>query len=328
MRPSRIVGLSALATAIICVATACSGPASSAGPSSPTSKVVGIVTISATDANNARVIAAVKDEAESNGWKVNVVDAQGSADQANAAMTSFVSQKVEKVGMILDLVFPTSSLGTGLAAARQAGIPVGTWGGGIASGVVATTGDGAPFATPSTEALVKDIGETGSVLALTYNTGQVCRDRTAIFDSIIKKHPGIKVTKNEVNIPGQLQDGAKYASAWLAAHPEGSGKLAIWGCWEDPTLGAISALKQSERTDVLTYGINGSSTAIKAVQAGDLTNDVYEDAGAEGKTLFKTVREAIDAGKSWTAKTVDVPGIVVTKENIDSFLKDHPDALK
>jgi len=327
MRHRRILGISALAAAIISVATACSGPASGAGQSTPTAtnKVVGIVTISATDANNARVIAAVKSDAESKGWKVNVVDAQGSADQANAAMTSFVSQKV---GMILDLVFPTSSLGTGLAAARGAGIPVGTWGGGLGTGVVATTGDGAPFATPSTEALVQDIGETGSVLALTYNTGQVCRDRTAIFDSIIAKHPGIKVTKNEVNIPGQLQDGAKYASAWLAAHPEGSGKLAIWGCWEDPTLGAISALKQNGRTDVLTYGINGSSTAIKSVQAGDLTNDVYEDAGAEGKALFETVLEAIESGSSWKAKTVDVPGIVVTKDNIDSFLKEHPDALK
>jgi ribose transport system substrate-binding protein len=143
---------------------------------------------------------------------------------------------------------------------------------------------------------------------------------------MLKDHPGIKVTKNEVSIPGFLQDGADYATAWLAANPEG-GKLAVWGCWEDPTLGAISALKQAQRTDVLTYGINGSSTAIKAVQDGSLTATVYEDGVKEGETMFSTTLAAIENGAG-EQQTIDVPGVLVTADNIDQFLTDHPEALQ
>ena len=117
----------------------------------PGSKVVGIVTITATDANNARVIAGATEAAEAAGWTVEVVDAHGNADQANAAIRNFVNKKA---GMIFDLVFPTTSLGSGLAAAKAAGVPVATWGGGPGTGVVMTTGDGAPFAEPATQAMI------------------------------------------------------------------------------------------------------------------------------------------------------------------------------
>jgi ribose transport system substrate-binding protein len=307
---------------------ACSVPSGNgAAPTggTSTSKVVGIVTISATDANNARVIAAVTESAKAAGWTVDVVDAAGNADQANSAMRNFVSKGD---GMIFDLVFPTSSLGAGLASARQAGVPVATWGGGLGTGVVMTTGDGAPFAQPATQKMVDDLGGSGSVLALTYRAGQVCRDREGVFDQIMSTNPGVQVSKEEVTIPGFLQDGSKYATAWLAGHPQGSGPLAIWGCWEDPTLGAISALKQQNRTDVKTYGINGSSTAIKAVQDGSLTATVYEDGAAEGKTMFDTTMQAIQAGAGWQPKTVNVPGILVTAQTVGQFVQDHPEALK
>lgn len=317
-----VAGLLALGLAA-CSVPSGNGAAPAGGTS--TNKVVGIVTISATDANNARVIAGVTESAKAAGWTVDVVDAAGNADQANSAMRNFVSKGD---GMIFDLVFPTSSLGAGLASARQAGVPVATWGGGLGTGVVMTTGDGAPFAQPATQKMVDDLGGSGSVLALTYRAGQVCRDREGVFDQIMATSPGVQVSKEEVTIPGFLQDGSRYATAWLAGHPKGSGPLAVWGCWEDPTLGAISALKQQNRTDVKTYGINGSSTAIKAVQDGGLTATVYEDGAGEGKTMFDTTLQAVQAGAGWQPKTVNVPGILVTADTVSKFVQDHPEALK
>lgn len=331
MRKNRAVLTLAIASTAILALAACSVPGASApgggGSASggtPKSKLLGIVTITATDANNARVIKGATAAAQAAGWTVEVVDAAGNADQANTAITTFANKGA---GMIFDLVFPTTSLGAGLNAAKSAGIPVATWGGGTGTGVVMTTGNGAPFAKPATQALLDAMGNEGSVLALTYRTGQVCRDRETLFDDMLKAYPNIKVTKNEVTIPGFLQDGAKYANSWLAANPVG-GKLAIWGCWEDPTLGAISSLKQQGRTDVLTYGINGSSTAIKAVQDGSLTATVYEDGVLEGKTMFETTLQAIAAGSSWQPKTIDVPGVLVDKATITKFLVDYPEALQ
>lgn len=322
MRTNRVV-LAASAAALLMVgAAACSGT-----PASPDVEggLLGIVTISASDANNARVIAGATEAAEAAGWTVEVVDAAGNADTANAAMTNFVNKDA---GMIFDLVFPVTSLGAGMNAARTAGIPVATWGGGLAEGVVMTTGEGAPFARPATEQLIEDLEGTGSVLALTYRTGEVCRNREALFDEILADYPEIRVQKEEVTIPGFLQDGARYANAWLAGHPEGSENLAIWGCWEDPTLGAISALRQSGRTDVLTYGINGSSTAIQAVRDGTLTATVYEDATAEGAAMFDTTLEAIAAGDSWEQITVDLPGVLVTADTVEAFVAEYPEALQ
>lgn len=328
--------LAALAALTLTALTACSVPSDGASGQSGTapapaggggsgSNLVGIVSISATEAANARVIAGVTEAAEAEGWTVEVVDAAGNADQANAAITNFVSQDA---GMIFDLVFPVTSLGAGLNAARQAGIPVATWGGGLADGVVMTTGDGAPFARPATERLIEDTGGEAEVLALTYRGGQVCRDREVLFDEIMAEQPGITVQKEEVTIPGFLQDGAQFATAWLAGHPEGSGNLAIWGCWEDPTLGAITALQQQGRTDVLTYGINGSAQAIAAVQDGALTATVYEDSVAEGEAMFTTTLEAIEAGEDWEQTTVDVPSVLVTADTVEQFVADNPEALQ
>jgi ribose transport system substrate-binding protein len=287
-------------------------------------KLLGIVTISASDAGNARVIKGATAAAKAAGWNVQVIDATGSAANANAAIKNLVSKKAS---LIFDLVFPTTSLGAGLAAANKAKIPVATWGGGLGTGVYMTTGAGAPFAEPATKLLLANMGTDGDILALTYRTGQVCRDREGIFDSALTGKAGITVTKNEVTIPGFLQDGAKYATAWLARHPAGTGKLAIWGCWEDPTLGAISALKQEKRTDVLTYGINGSSTAIKAVQDGSLTATVYEDGVAEGKAMFATGLKAIAAGSKFKPVTQNVPGVLVTADTVAAFIASHPEAM-
>ena len=337
MSRSRPATRSVLAAVVLATATAlsaCSVPSDDAEATGTApapaggeggSTVVGIVSISATEAANARVIAGVTEAAEAEGWTVEVVDAAGNADQANAAITNFVSQDV---GMIFDLVFPVSSLGAGLNAARGAGIPVATWGGGLGDGVVMTTGDGAPFARPATEQLIEDAGGEAEVLALTYRGGQVCRDRETLFDEIVAGEPGITVQKEEVTIPGFLQDGAQFATAWLAGHPEGSGNLAIWGCWEDPTLGAITALQQQGRTDVRTYGINGSAQAISAVRDGSLTATVYEDSVTEGETMFTTTLEAIEAGDSWEQETVDVPSVLVTAETVEDFIAENPEALE
>ena len=59
---------------------------------------------------------------------------------------------------IADLVFPYSSIGAGLAAAKSANIPVVTWGGGLGASVAATNGSGAPIAQPVIDKMVADFG--------------------------------------------------------------------------------------------------------------------------------------------------------------------------
>lgn len=300
---------------------ACSSTA--ATTEAPEEFTLGLVSITVSDSSNARFINGATEAAEALGWKVTVVDAHGNADEANAAFQNLAQSGA---GAIIDLVFPVSSLGAGLQATKDANIPVGTWGGGLGDGVVATNGTGGIQAQPIVEQLVADLGGKGSVLALTYRTGQVCREREEVFDSIVAKYPDIKVVKNEVPIPGYLEAGASFAAAWLAAHPEGSEPLAVWGCWDDPALGAISTLKQQNRTDVKVYGQNGNVDAIVAVKEGWMTATAWAFVEEEGRVMVNTINEAIKAGSSWTPKAVEVPVVVVNAQTLEQFLKDHPEA--
>ena len=286
--------------------------------------LLGIVSISPAEANNARFINGAQEQAQEYGWTVQVIDAQGAADQANTAIQNLVTRQA---GAIIDMVFPTSSLGGGLAAAERANIPVATWGGGMGRAVVATNGSGGPMAIPVVERMVEDMGGQGSVLALTYRTGQVCREREEEMDRILQDYPDIEVTKNEVRIPGYLQDGAQYATAWLASHPAGGEPLAIWGCWDDPALGAISALKQQNREDVRVYGVNGNADAILAVRDGWMDATAWQQSFEEGKLLVQTIQQAIDAGDTWEPRGVEIPAIVVSEANVEQFIEDHPGAV-
>ena len=287
--------------------------------------VVGIVSISATEANNVRYINGATKAADELGWTVNVVDAAGNADQANAAIQNFAQVGA---GAIVDMVFPYSSLGAGLDAAKTAGIPVVSWGGGLGSTVAATNGSGGPMAIPVVELMLKNMGGKGSILALTYRTGEVCRNREEVMDEMVAKFPDIKVTKNEVRIPGYFEDGAQYANAWLASHPADSEPLAIWGCWDDPAIGAIGSLRSQNRTDVKVYGINGNAQALENIKNGFMTATAWQDSFSEGYNMVKMLDDIKKAGAAWLPKAAEVPAVLVTSYTVADFTAKHPEALQ
>ena len=287
--------------------------------------LIGIVSISATEANNARYIQGATKAAEELGYQINVVDAAGSADQANSAIQNFAQLGAYA---IIDMVFPASSIGAGLAAASDADIPVVTWGGGLGSTVAATNGSGGPMVIPVNDLMLKDMGSAGSILALTYHTGEVCRNREVELDTALEAFPDIQVTKNEVRIPGYFEDGAQYANAWLASHPAGVENLAIWGCWDDPAIGAIGALRSQGRDDVPVYGVNGNAQALENIKNGHMTATAWQDSFTEGYNMVNLFKEIKDAGASWQPKAVEVPAVLVTQDSIEAFLAEHPDAIQ
>ena len=285
---------------------------------------IGVVSISVADDNNARCIEGIKAYAAEKGWNVTVVDANGSADEANSAIVNIVTKGVDYV---LDLVFPATSLGTGLAAAKAAGVPVSTWGGGMGDGMYMANGSGAPFAVPVVNKMLQDMGDKGEILALTYHTGEVARQREEKLDEAAAKIPGITVTKNEVRIPGAVDDGAQYANAWLASHPAGEGSLAIWGSWDDPAMGAISSLKQQGRNDVKVYGQNGNPEAIVAVKEGWMIATIWEDSYMEGYMLAKEYETIKAQGSAYVTGYKEYDGYLITADTVDKFMAEHPEAL-
>jgi ribose transport system substrate-binding protein len=236
-------------------------------------------------------------------------------------MQTFVQRKA---GAIFDLVFPATSLASGIAAAQAANIPVATAGGGLATGVIATDGLGGPAAPPVTNYMLSQMGGKGQILAFTYRVGAVCLQREQVFDSILAKYPNIKVTKDEIQDPGFTTQAPQYAISWLASRPKNAGPYAIWGCWDDPTLAVIPALKQAGRTDVKTYGMNGYPNAVAAVKNGSLTATTWVDYSAEGTELVQATEAYLKNPKNWKQETLNIPNLLLSGQNYADFVKQHP----
>ena len=286
---------------------------------------IAVVSISAADSNNVRYIKGLEDGAEQYGYEVSVLDADGSTDKANSAFANFVSRGAD---VIVDMVFPATSIATGLKSAEDAGIPVVTWGGGMADGVWYTNGSGGPTATDVIKKMIEDMDGEGELLALTYHEGQVARDREAILDELLADYPDIEVTKNEVNIPGTLQNAMEYANAWLASRPADGTNYAVWGSWDDPALGAISTLKQMGRTDVKVYGQNGNADALQAILDGTMTATSWQSGYDEGIAALEAIHEILEKGEEFEKTEEVVPVVVVTADNIEKFIEEHPETME
>ncbi len=289
-------------------------------------KTIGLITFSGTDPSANIVVSSAKKKAQEAGYEVVVVDAQGQVDQANTAMQNLVQRKVSGIAIT---VFPVSSLAAGLASTKQAGIPVVTSGGGTGDGIAVNVDDSQ--GEKVAQALIDNTkGGEGEALTLTYLGGRPCQLRLASFDKTVKANaPSLKVTRQAITVPGQVESATSATLAWLAAHPANSAaSLSIYACFDDPALGAIAALKQTQRADVKVYSFNGIAPALAAVKEGTMTATLWFDQSAVGSTLVEVLDKSVKSGVSSTSDQVPAPSILVFKNNYDSFVTAHPDAIK
>ena len=308
-------------TALLCLTAACGG--SPSGADGPDDYSIGIVQFSSSDETSERVIQGYVEYAEDQGWEYSKVDPQGSVDKAISAMNDFVQKGVDA---IVVSVFPSESLTAGIRAATAADIPVISIVGGTADGVPMSADAGRPNAEEISELLVEEMGGTGDLLVLGFSAGLPCVGREEeLMDAL--DGTDIELTREEVPIPGQVEAGNRVAQAWLAEHQKGSGPLSIWGCFDDPALGAVSALRQARRDDVLVFGINGTPAAIRAVRAGDMRATAFADAIGVGRSLAEQTPSVIEGGPGADARDVPLPTYLVTIESFDDFAKAHPEAI-
>jgi ribose transport system substrate-binding protein len=320
-RIRRLSRLSKLTAAVAaCAASGLALAACGTASSGATNKTaIGIVTFSTSDVDTNNMVSAMTAEAKAKGWSVDNLNANGSQQQANTQMQQLVTKKVSA---IIVTVFDSNSLASGLAVAKSAGIPVLSAGGGMAPGIALATDDGA--GQPMVDLMLKNLGNAGTVLDLSYHPGIPCRQRADSFDAAVKKYPAVKATTHEITIPGAAESARAATSAWLSANSGTSGKMAIFNCYDDDAMGAISALQQNKRTDVQVYSFNATQPALAAVRSGEMTATLSLDLKSAGKILVDSVPQIRAAGSSWKPHSVIPKYTIVTKNNVDAFMKQNP----
>jgi ribose transport system substrate-binding protein len=281
---------------------------------------VGIVTFSTSDIDTNGMVDSMTTDAQAKGWSVVNLNAQGQPLQANTAIKQLITKKVDA---IIVTVFDSTSLASGIAAAKDAGIPVLSAGGGLAPGIALAASTGA--AQPMVDLMLNDLHNAGTVLDLTYHPGVPCRERADAVDAAVKANPGITVTSHEIDIQSSAASSQAATSAWLGANAKAAGPFAIFNCYDDNAMGAIAALKQNDRKDVKVYSFNATAPALHAVREGTMTATLTVDLKSAGKMLVDAIPEIRKEGADWKPKSFIPAHVIVTKDNVDAFVKEHPD---
>ena len=259
--------------------------------------------------------------AKQKGWSTTLIDPGGVTAQSVAAIQTLVDKHVN---LIVSTVFPANSLAAGVLAAKAAGIPVIAAGGSTGAGVEANWDVGKEDGKLLVAELAAVTHGQGNLLVFQYTPGVACDEREATLKQYLKTAHFSSVTYDEVPIPGQVQAGYKFGQAWLASH---SGPGAIFGCFDDPTVGALAAIKQAGRTNITTLGVDGSPAALSAVRAGTMTATVWINGYGLGEEMAADIPQLVKSGVNAAPLELAAPAVLVDKGNIASFLKEYPSAM-
>jgi erythritol transport system substrate-binding protein len=311
-----------LATATIVIALAgCSGSSDSPDTGAePGATEGGLISIIVNDPSNPYWTAegdTAKEVAESLGYEANVsahkADTKLESDLVDTAITN------KSVAIILDPADADGSIGA-VQKATDAGIPVFLVNAeineeGIAKGqLVSNNAQGA--ALGATE-FVKATGGVGTYVELKGKpSDNNAATRSNGYASVLSQYPDLKLVGQEV-ANWDTKEAHDKTQTLLTAHPD---ITAIISGNDTMALGAIAALKEAGRTDIIVGGFDGAPDAAAAVEDGSMAFTVlqpvtvYATAAVEqADSYIRTGETGVDSEK----QTFDC--VLINKDNIASY---------
>lgn len=314
----------ALALAVTLTTAACAGGGGgSGGGGSAPQKSAGIVEFDSTSPIDKIFADSTRASLEKAGFTVFSQDPKGDSGQANTICSQYVTRQVTALVVV---TFAVSQMAQCMSQVKAANIPVFYIGSPLLDGMAGAVDVTAP--KPINDlflAYLKDKNVT-DILTLDYSPGTPCRIRAQDRDKAIADSGlPVKVSKHEFPIPGQVVDAQSATAAWLAAHPAGAGTFAIWSCFADPTSGAVAAMNQVNRTDVPIFTWDFNKTILEPIQSGRIAADLYLDGQKVGTQMGDLVTGYLTSKE---AKGVLGSNEILTKDNVDQFVKDNPASLQ
>lgn len=249
MRKRKFRNLVAAATGATVIASSLVVNLQSSGAAAASNghKTIGIVSLAASSAGSAREIAKAQKIGKKRGWSVHVVAATGSVTKVNAAIHTFVAEKVN--GIVVDVVTP-SVVGAAIATAKRHHIKVistnsNEYDPKVTQQIVAN-----PFVVGSLEAtyVADRLNRKGNVAVLEYSTSTNISQRTAALLAELKTYPTIHVVAtHDITAATAASDAQNTVQSWLTEYPKGK-LTAIVGPWDTPAVGAAHAVDAAGRS--------------------------------------------------------------------------------
>ena len=249
--------------------------------------------------------------------KLIVNDAQRTADKQVQQIESFISQKVDAI--ILNPCEVEAS-SPAVEKAKAAGIPVIN-----VNSETSATPDG--FVGSHDEAsgeiameqIAKLLEGKGNIVIIDGYMGQAAQIKRAIgAKNVLDKYPDIKVLAEQT----ADWDRAKAMSLmenWIQSY--GDKINAVFAHNDEMGMGALQALEQAKlKHKVSVVSIDAIADALQAVKDGRLDATVYQDAKGQGAGATDLAIQLVKK-EPVENRSVFIPFRLVTKENVDAFLK-------
>lgn len=244
------------------------------------------------------------------------VDAGRNDGKLVSQLQTLIAQKPDA---IIQLLGTLSVIDPWLRKARDAGIPVFTLDAGSAHSLNNTTSDNWGIGKDLALQLAGDIGGEGRIIVFNGFYGVTpCAIRYDQLVNVIKYFPGIEIAQPELRdvIPNTVQDAFTQITAILSKYPEKGSIKAVWSAWDIPQLGATQALAAAGRTEIRTYGVDGSPEVLQLIAdpASPAAADVAQQPAELGRVSVRNVARHL-AGQPVPRETY-VPALLANKTNV------------
>lgn len=261
------------------------------------------------------------DEVKKLGGTPIAVDAGRNDGKLVSQLQTLIAQRPDAIVQILGTL---SVIDPWLKKARDAGIPVLTVDVGSTNSINNTTSDNWGIGKDLALQLVSDIGGEGNIIVFNGFYGVTpCAIRYDQLVNVVKYFPKVKIIQPELRdvIPNTVQDAFTQITAILNKYPEKGSIKAIWSAWDIPQLGATQALAAAGRTEIRTYGVDGSPEVLQLV--ADPNSPAGADAAQQpaeiGRTAIRNVAKLL-AGQTLPRESY-VPALLANKSNVGDIVK-------
>jgi len=204
---------------------------------------------------------------EEMGWTIMTFDGNGDQQRVNDAAKTWIASGVDAVYILFP---PEASLGEVIDAANAAGVPLITTGYGFGRGQTFDVGmNDYAGSVAITSYLFDRLGREGNVVVMHWDVVPVPRQRKAILDAMLSETQGITVVEDHhATLPGHIEDCRRAMESFLIAHPNAGEIDAVWGAWDELTLGAVQAIEAAGRDDIIGVGIDGNLWTFDLIRRG------------------------------------------------------------
>ncbi|MFP3041588.1 substrate-binding domain-containing protein [Treponema primitia] len=245
------------------------------------------------------------------GVEVTTYDSKDSASTQLSNAQDALTKQVKAI-----VISPTDSASciAVLDLAKEAKVPV------VICDIGADSGVYASFISTDNEAGARELGAyIASKLPANSEVSQIALNQARI-NGVLRKNGfasavsinGIKDVDFKQMEKVNREEGEKFAQDLITAHPN---LKAIFCHSEDPSMGALSAIESSRRTDILIAGFDCSPEVVDAIRAGKIAATAAQQPVLMGRYAAQCIDKLLKGQP--VDREIKLGTLLVTKDNIN-----------